>query len=119
VEVTVNLRRHSVQDKAPPAFRRLAALEPGLDRLLAEARSHNENRSPIFCANAVFYGYPGHRPGIKQRLSALVGWGRKGDPVLGTCEAYDVAYETIYEALPNCRGRCRCSVMWAVMVGEG
>src|SRR5437764_1430140 len=86
-------------------FRKLAALEPGLDSLLAEARSYHRTagQTPNFCANAVWYGYPGHEPGLKRRLMQFVGHVRGGDGVLATSEAYDVAYHTIYQALPDCR----------------
>jgi hypothetical protein len=64
-------------------------------------------RSKTFCANANWYGYSG--PGLKEKLCQLVGWEAKtDDPRLKTNEAYDVAYEAIYEALPDCRGRCSC-----------
>jgi hypothetical protein len=88
-----------------PTFEELAALEPRLNHLLAEARSYHEKKYRRFCANAVWYGYPGHEPGLKQGLSELVGWesGQKG--LLGSREAYDVAYQTLYQALPNCRHR--------------
>jgi hypothetical protein len=36
-----------------PSFRALAKLEPRLRDLLAEARAHHKNLSPVFCANAV------------------------------------------------------------------
>jgi hypothetical protein len=94
-------------------FAQLAALEPELVSLLAEARSYRRGRDPMFCANAVFYGYSGYRPGLKERLIRLVGWEayEKG-PVLSSSEAYDVAYDTIYAALPDCRGRCAC---WSLL----
>jgi hypothetical protein len=92
-------------------FRTLARLEPRLRELLAEARSHHNNRGPVFCANAVWYGYPGHRPGLKYHLSRLVGWTAERAGDVRTSEAYDVAYHTIYQALPDCRGRCLCSVL--------
>jgi hypothetical protein len=93
---------------AVPTFEALAALEPGLAGLLAEARaSAADAGDPHFCANAVWYGYEGH-PGIKQRLLRLVGWERSDrHPVLSTPCAYDVAYEHIYEMLPPCRD-CAC-----------
>jgi hypothetical protein len=88
----------------------LARREPRLRGLLAEARAHHSNRAAVFCANAVWYGYPGFRPGLKARLSRLVGWMAQPEGDLRTCEAYDVAYQTIYRTLPDCRGRCQCSV---------
>jgi hypothetical protein len=62
-----------------------------------------------FCANEVWYG-KGHDGGVRERVSRLVGWDRRPDPVLGTEEAYDVAYDALYEELPDCKhseGLCR------------
>ena len=94
-----------------PTFRALAKLEPRLCDLLAEARSYHNNRDPVFCANAVWYGYPGFKPGLKGRLGRLVGWTAERGGELRTSEAYDLAYRTIYRALPDCRGRCLCSLI--------
>ncbi len=88
-----------------PAFDELAALEPRLAALLAEAQGYHATRPRGFCANAVFYGYPGHRPGLKRRLSELVGHVSDREGVLGTSDAYDVAYHTVYQALPDCKHR--------------
>jgi hypothetical protein len=92
-------------------FVQLAALEPRLNDLLAEARAYHADTDPDFCANAVWYGYPGFGTGIKPRLCKLVGWGSGQCGYLRTKEAYDLAYETIYQALPDCRGRCACSAI--------
>jgi hypothetical protein len=96
------------QRKPRPTFEALAAQEPRLRDLLAEARSFHDNRDPVFCANAVWIGYGDFRPGLKYRLSCLVGWGAEQGGELRTSDAYDVAYETISQALPDCRGRCLC-----------
>jgi hypothetical protein len=90
----------------------LVALEPQLAGLLAEAQAVRDcDTAPYFCANAAWFGYDGHR-GFKPRLRRLVGWDRPdGHPALTSCEAYDLAYQTIYEALPPCRGYCGC--VWA------
>jgi hypothetical protein len=90
-------------------FAQLVQLAPELQVLFDDARSHHSNWGPDFCANAVWYGYPGHKPGIKKRMGQLVGWGAPEDAgELRTSAAYDVAYETIYQALPDCRGDCSC-----------
>jgi hypothetical protein len=81
--------------KRPLTFRGLARLEPRLRDLLAEARSHHKNRGPVFCANAVWCGYLGFRPGQKARLRRLVGWTAEQGGVLRTTEAYEVAWRTI------------------------
>jgi hypothetical protein len=93
----------------PLTFEELCEMEPRLQLLLAAAEAHHKNREPVFCANAVWYGYPGFRPGIKDRLCKLAGWlaERAGD--LNSPEAYDLAYQTLYSALPDCRGRCICT----------
>jgi hypothetical protein len=93
-------------DPPGPTFAALAELEPRLLELLAEARAHHGSRDPDFCANAFWYGYPGHRPGLKGRLCRLVGCTAEKGGDLRTPAAYDVAYHTIYWALPDCCGRC-------------
>jgi hypothetical protein len=95
--------------KRPLTWRALTRLEPRLRDLLAEARSHHLNRSLDFCANAVWYGYLGFRPGLKARLVRLVGCRAEKGGDLRTSEAYDLAYQTIYQALPDCRGWCTCA----------
>jgi hypothetical protein len=106
----------TIEAKKMGPFLELVKVEPGLGRLFEEAGSYRETKSNVFCANAVWYGYPGHR-GIKPRLLELVGWRRRGDDRLGTCEAYDIAYHTIYQALPDCRGECECTVVFNALVG--
>ena len=55
---------------------------------------------PSFCANDVWY-----RPGsFKSRLVRLAGWWAE-KPELRTSEAYDVAYDELYQQLPDCRAR--------------
>ena len=90
-------------------FERLTELEPRLKDLLAEARAFHKDPNPNFCANAVWYGYAG--PGLKERLCRLVGFTAEGGGALRTSAAYDLAYQTIYQALPDCRGRCACSAV--------
>jgi hypothetical protein len=101
----------TIEAKKLGPFLELAELQPKLMALYEEAKKHREMKGGVFCANAVWYGYPGHR-GIKPRLIELVGWNQRWHERLGTCEAYDIAYKTIYEALPDCRGECECSVIF-------
>jgi hypothetical protein len=96
--------------RRPPTFAELVGWEPRLHELLAEARSHHHDPNPDFCANAVWYGYPGYRPGLKSRLGRLVGVWAAGEARLRTPQAYHVACHTLYAALPDCRGRCACSL---------
>lgn len=91
------------------AFFRLTLLEPRLLDLYGEAAAIVDDKSkPSFCANTVFYGYHGLR-GFKRRICALVGWDAESNhPGLVNSKAYDIAYDTIYEALPYCRN-CNCA----------
>jgi hypothetical protein len=78
-------------------FQTLAALEPSLNELLAEARSHK-----CGCANAIMFG------GLRSSIRHTVGWTRGCGPAeLQTQEAYDVTFRTLYDALPDCSG-CGC-----------
>lgn len=79
---------------------KLVKLEPRLTGLLGMAMtpSFSQHGKKVFCANH-FWG-----TSIKPLLVELVGW-HVSTEILGTSEAYDVAYEKIYNALPNC---CNC-----------
>lgn len=95
-------------------FEELERLEPELGLLMAEAKRHRRGKGKVFCANAVWYGYPGTEfegRGLKSRVVRLVGNHVKPRPILSTSEAYDVASQAIYKALPDCRGDCRCVVV--------
>lgn len=83
-------------------FAHLVALEPELGDLLAEAIHLKTTSSRGFCANAVW-------PGLKERMRELVGYASGRAGVLGTSAAYDIAYRTIYQALPRCRHRGGCA----------
>lgn len=92
-----------------PTWAQLVALEPRLQALLDEAKSV-DGSDEHFCANRVWYGNARNRNGIKERLCRLVGWDVRrhgGSALLSSEAAYDVAYETIYDALPGCR-ECGC-----------
>ena len=90
-------------------WKRLVELEPGLLALYEYARSINDDKSkPSFCANALYIGFAEYRNvGLKGTLRDLVGWNRPDVPELNTSEAWDVAFEKIYNALPDCRN-CLC-----------
>jgi hypothetical protein len=89
-------------------WQQLVAAEPRLGSLMREIKTVRDDKSrPSFCANAVWYGYYDY-PGFKPRLYELAGWGAKSAPdLLRTMEAYDLAYDKLYAALPNCRN-CNC-----------
>jgi hypothetical protein len=90
------------------AFLTLATHEPRLIDLYQEAAlTVDDPNSDRFCANAVFFGHKGWH-GIKPKLLDFVGWHAESlAPQLGTEEAYDLAYDTVYEALTDCRN-CSC-----------
>jgi len=91
-------------------FDEMVKIEPKLGDLLKEAQEQHNNKKFI-CANAVWYGYDGF-PGIRNRLIDIVGYfAEKPDLKYG----YDLAYETIYNALPNCK-RKKCG---SLMCGCG
>ena len=90
-----------------PTWQQLAQLEPRLEYLLKEAKAVKAPSGKSFCANQVWYG-SNERSSFKVRLIKLVGWNaEKKDPVLNSAEAYDLAYNTVYNALPPCR-KCTC-----------
>jgi|GEM_PF-6805732 len=94
-------------------WQKLTQLEPRLLEVLKQAQAVKDDKSErSFCANRVWFGYdePGPGPrGLKSKVSSLVGWCsvNAGHPVLGSSEAYDLAYRTVYDALPYCRD-CAC-----------
>ena len=86
----------------------LVEREPRLQQLReAIAAVRDDPAEPYCCANE--YWFFSHRgPGFVEQLAALVGWHRRPfDPLLGTSDAYDLAYRTLYDLLPDCRG-CVC-----------
>lgn len=86
----------------------LTKAEPRLIELYnAVAAVKDDGTEPAFCANDWWYG----DNGFKDRMSDLVGWGAdEGNPqhaLLETEEAYSLAYDTLYDLLPECRN-CGC-----------
>jgi hypothetical protein len=80
-------------------YEQLTKFDPSLNILLRRARNHAGN-----CANAAWYG----PEGLRAEMSRVIGHGRTHGPSeLKTPQAYDVAYKTLYEALPDCKG-CGC-----------
>jgi hypothetical protein len=107
---------------------RLVELEPDLESWLAIAKGRWKKIQGVeedYCSVAAWYGFieeekyrvrlpiSGKRSyGLKQVICELVGWDvkhRGGNPELASPLAYDIAYETVFDALPPCRGRCGCS----------
>lgn len=88
------------------SFQQICDLEPRLQELFNEAKAVQDDPSKeSFCANTVWYGYSGQK-GFRPRVVELVGYNAT-NPQLATNEAYDTAYQVIYEALPPCRN-CIC-----------
>jgi hypothetical protein len=80
-------------------YEQLAKLDPSLNVLLRRARNQSGN-----CANAAWYG----PDGIRAEMTRVIGHGRTHGPSeLKTSAAYDIAYRTLYAALPACDG-CGC-----------
>lgn len=91
---------------------RLVELEPRLETLLRRAQTEWATEPAEYCAMRMWYGHPSPRDGLRDTVSDLVGWTAKhrgAHPELCTSLAYDIAYETVFDALPPCRGRCGCS----------
>lgn len=96
------VRLASGEDVADPTWHGLARHEPLLESLLMAAQAVRRPHGKSFCTNDVWYG------SLKPFLTLLVGWEcLRDDPYLSTSDAYDLAYQTIYNALPDCRG-CIC-----------
>lgn len=71
--------------------------EPALTSLMTRIRSVPVSRSTD--AINLWYGRWGC-PGFKAELEHLVGWGRRSEhPILSTSSAYNVAYQTLFDAL--------------------
>jgi len=81
------------------SFEHLCNVAPFLRCLLRQAKEFKRlaGRKPI-CANAIWYST------MKPILVASVGMcAHHPMPKMNGREAYDLAYKTIYEALPNCK----------------
>lgn len=101
-------RRPLVSQSPALSWDDLVQREPRLQTLLDRVeriRADADPRRP-FCANFHWYGYDDGN-GIVRRLCELVGWGRQPSDALATREAYDIAYRTLYDQLPDCRS-CGC-----------
>lgn len=84
----------------------LIRLDPRLSGLLVSVRRLAARRASRadYCANDFWCGEVVSPWSPKERLCRLVGWERKSGPrILQTPAAYDVAYDTLYAALPACK----------------
>lgn len=86
----------------------IALLEPQVLVLVREAAAiQDDGAADGFCANDVFYGHHGRRS-FKRAISRLVGWyAESNHPRLRSEQAYDVVFDAVYSALPDCRD-CTC-----------
>jgi hypothetical protein len=96
----------------------LARLDPRIAALLEKAHSYYRIAADdeAFCRRAVFHGYPGwphfRAGGLKRRVTELAGWERREGPAeLQTEDAYDIVYDAVLYALPECWGD-QCSCQW-------
>jgi hypothetical protein len=90
------------EPEVDPTWEELVALDARLVDLLNWARSYRQSRRKRFCANRIYVWE------LKPRLEDLAGCTRRWGPnLLRTEAAYDVARDTVYDALPDCRG-CAC-----------
>lgn len=79
----------------------LLALEPRLRGLLREAQQADSGCGNRFCGMEAWRA-------LKPRLVEIVGYCRSDfHPILGTCAAYELAYDRLLNAIPPCRG-CSC-----------
>jgi hypothetical protein len=92
-------------------FDLLVRLEPRLLTLVQEAALVKDD-ADNFCANEVWSEQ------FKPRLMQLVGWYAEGThPHLNSHAAYEIAYDIIYQTLPDCK-HCGCKE-WIVALFPG
>jgi hypothetical protein len=80
----------------------MVEIEPRLNALWLEACTVSSKYKKHFCANSFWYGYGSPEQGFKGRVSKLAGFDA-ANPKLRGMDAYSIAYEKIYKALPDCR----------------
>ncbi len=87
-------------------------LDSRIGDLLKEAQAVKRIEGKSFCANEIWYGYNGRsrEDGLRYKVQLLVGHARQDGPAeLKTSKAYDVVYEMIYNALPDCKDCLFCA----------
>lgn len=67
---------------------------------------HDPGWEEGFCANDIWYGYTDARFSFKEQVNTYTGWFAE-HPLLRSETAYDIAYEHLYDLLPDCRD-CLC-----------
>jgi hypothetical protein len=98
-----DLEQQELGASKKPTWRRLVELEPRLQDLFAEAE-REPPAGEVYCAAMAWYGWGG----LKARMCDLVGNGAEQPGLLATSPAYDVAYDTLLEVLPDCDPECAC-----------
>lgn len=88
------------------SWKRIVEIEPRLVAAeeLIEALADKGGKS--FCANRHWYGYFDPEFSFKERVNRYTGWFAER-PELRSEAAYDIAYEHLYDLLPDCRN-CSC-----------
>lgn len=79
-------------------FAEMVRLEPKLKTLFDDAKNHKrtiENCNCAFACDIAWYKQ------YKPRLIELVGW-KSPIKELSTRQVYDLAYQTVYKAMPGC-----------------
>jgi hypothetical protein len=94
------------------SWERIVEIEPRLRAVEREIMiiAHSDSASPRwkpFCANAIWYGYLDPSFSFKKRVHRYTGWYAE-KPELRSQAAYRLAYEHLYNLLPDCRG-CMCA----------
>jgi hypothetical protein len=91
-------------------WKRICQIDPTMLNLYREAKTIKDNkRKKRFCANEIWESR------FKPFIVNHVGW-HSAMPELQSSLAYNIAYQTIYGALPNCRN-CFCVGMGNSIVG--
>jgi hypothetical protein len=84
-------------------WQELVAIEPRLGELLDAVVAADDGAAPRFCADVEWSRR------FKQQLWRLVGFmARKDNEKLRSTQAYDLATQKCFAALPPCRGGCGC-----------
>lgn len=78
----------------------LVEIEPLLEGLRDQAKAVTDDGGKSFCANLEWYSE------LKPQLVELVGF-EASKKQLRSMNAYDLAYDVVYNELPNCRN-CIC-----------
>ena len=87
--------------------------DPHADRDLPLSGGDAPGGAPAATGGRAFAGEGEPFGGVKGEIERLLGYARRddpaADPLLATSNAYDAAYEVLYDLLPACRGGCGCT----------